>query len=178
MWCEVRTPGRVIDALRRKSLLSGSVVAFLLAGALCTAVGTALGLVNFRDVGYPDSATLLRIGDVIGSGHIYPDNDRPPYLVTIYGPLTYILLAIPYKLAQAAGIAPAVLVRLGIVGALCLGLLLIFLISRWLYGSRSVAWLCVLFALSALPLAEWTTQIRGDFLALTWSLLSVYWFLR
>src|SRR5947209_7964519 len=117
---DAATAGRIIEALRRKPLLGGSVVALLLAGALCTAVGTALGLVNFRDVGYPDSATLLRIGEAIGSGRIYPDLDRPPYLVTLYGPLTYVLLAAPYGLAQATGIAPQVLVRLGIVGALCL----------------------------------------------------------
>jgi len=174
---EAWTAGRVINALRRKSLLGGSVVVLLLAGALCTAVGTALGLANFKDVGYPDSATLLKIGEVIRSGHIYPDNDRPPYLVTIYGPLTYILLAVPYRLAQAAGITAEVLVRLGIVGALCVCVLLIFLISRRLYSSRPTAWLCALFALSALPLASWTTQIRGDFLALALSLLTLYWFL-
>ena len=174
---EAWTAGRVIKALRRKSLLSGSVVALLLAGALCTAVGTALGLANFRDVDYPDSATLLRIEQVIRSGYIYPDSDRPPYLVTIYGPLTYVLLTVPYRLAQAAGITPQVLVRLVIVCALCLCVLLIFLISRRLYSSRPIAWLCALFAVSAHPLASWTTQIRGDFLALALSLLSVYWFL-
>jgi hypothetical protein len=68
-------------------------------------------------------------------------------------------------------------VLLGIVGALCLCVLLIFLISRRLYGSRPIAWLCALFAVSALPLASWTTQIRGDFLALALSLFSVYCFL-
>jgi len=153
------------------------VVVLLLAGALSIAVGTALGLANFTDVAYPDSANLLRIGEFVRSGHIYPDIDRPPYQVTVYGPLTYVLLAIPYRLAQAAGIAPQVVVRLGIVGALCLCVLLIFLISRRLYSSCPIAWLCALFAVSALPIAEWTTQIRGDFLALGFSLLSVYLFL-
>jgi hypothetical protein len=175
---EAWTAGRVIKALRGLPLLGGSVVALLMAGAFSVGVGTALGLANFRDVGYPDSATLLRIEQVIRSGYIYPDNDLPPYLVTVYGPLTYILLAIPYRLAQAAGITPQVLVRLGILGALCLCVLLIFLIGRRLYSSRPIAWLCALFAVSALPLASWTTQIRGDFLALALSLASVYWFLR
>jgi hypothetical protein len=168
---------RVLNSLRRQPLLAGSVIILLLAGALSTAVGTALGLANFTDVGYPDSATLLRIGEVTRSGHIYPDIDRPPYQVTVYGPLTYVLLAIPYRLAQAAGITPQVLVRLGIVGALCLCVLLIFLIGRRLYSSRPSAWLCALFAVSALPMAYWTTQIRSDFLALGFSLLSVYLFL-
>lgn len=174
---EAWTAGRVINALRHRSLLSGLVVVLLLAGALSTAVGTAFGLASFRDVGYPDSATLLRIGQFIRSGCIYPDINRPPYQVTVYGPLTYVLLAVPYRLAQAAGISPQVLVRIGIVGALCLCVWLIFLISRRLYNSRLIAWLCVLFAVSALPLASWSTQIRGDFLALAFSLSSVYLFL-
>jgi hypothetical protein len=174
---EAWAAGRMIKPLRSKVLLGGTVVAFLLAGALCIAVGTVLGLTNFRDVSYPDSATLLRIGEVIRSGHIYPDSDRPPYLVSIYGPLTYVLLAVPYRLAQAAGITPQVLVRLSVVGAVCLCVFLTFMISRRLYSSRSMAWLCALFAVSALPMASWTTQIRGDFLALALSLLSLYWFL-
>jgi hypothetical protein len=174
---EAWTAGRIIKAVRHKALLCGSVVGLLLACTVYIVVGTALGLANFRDVSYPDSATLLRIGEFIHSGHIYPEIDRPPYLVTLYGPLTYVLLAIPYRLAQAAGITPQVLVRVGIVGALCLCVLLTFMISRRLYSSRPMAWLCALFAVSALPMATWTTQIRGDFLALALSLLSLYWFL-
>ena len=168
---------RVINALRRQSLLGGFVVAILLAGALSVAVGTILGLANFTDVGYPDSSNLLKIGEAVRSGHLYSDIDRPPYQVTAYGPLTYVLLGIPYALAEAAGVNPQAPVRLGIVGALCLCVFVIFLISRRLYGSRPIAWLCALFAVSALPLASWTTQIRGDFLALAFSLLSIYLFL-
>src|ERR1035441_841078 len=74
---------RVLNSLRRQPLLAGSVIILLLAGALSTAVGPALVLVNFTDVGYPDSATLLKIGEVTRSGHIYPDIDRPPYQVTV-----------------------------------------------------------------------------------------------
>src|ERR1700733_5759644 len=174
---EAWTAERNIKAVWPKALLVGSVVVLLLACAFCIAVGTALGLANFRDVAYPDSATLLRVGEFIRSGYIYPDNDRPPYLVTLYGPLTYVFLAIPYRLAQAAGTTPQVLVRVGIVGAFCLCVLLTFKISRRLSSSRPMAWLCALFALSALPMATWTTQIRSDFLALALSLLSLYWFL-
>ena len=131
------TAGRAVNVPR--SLLSGSVVVFLLAGALSVVVGTALGLASFTDVGYPDSATLLRIGEFIRSGSIYPDIDRPPYLVTLYGPLTYVLLAVPYGLAQATGTTPQVLVRLGIVGTVCLCVLITFLISRRLYASTPIA---------------------------------------
>jgi Dolichyl-phosphate-mannose-protein mannosyltransferase len=171
------TAERVLQGLRRQPLLGGSVVAFLLLCALSTVVGTAMGVANFRDVEYPDSADLLRIGDVIRSGQIYPDGDLPPYMVSLYGPLTYLLLSIPYRLAQAAGITPQVLVRVGVLGAVCLCVWFIYLISRRLYSSRPIAWLCVLFAVSALPLAEWATMVRGDFLGLAFSLASIYWFL-
>jgi hypothetical protein len=167
----------LIQTLSRRPLLGGAVVAFLLLCALSTAVGTAVGLANFRDVGYPDSSDLLRIGEFIHTGHIYPDGDRPPYLVSLYGPLTYVLLSVPYRLAHSIGVTPQVLVRLAVVGAFCLCISFIYLISKRLYNSRSIGLLCALFALSTLPMAQWTTQIRSDFLGLAVSLASVYWFL-
>jgi hypothetical protein len=174
MQYEAWTAGWIMNKLRRQPLLSGSVVVLLLVGVLSIAAGAAIGLTSFRDVGYPDSATLLRIGEAADSGYLYPDIDRPPYLVTIYGPLTYVLLGVPYRLAQAADIAPQTLVRLAVAGALCACFALVFLIARRLYGSRNMAWLCALFAASALPLASWSTQIRGDFLALAFALASLY----
>ena len=174
---EVSTAARISNALRRHSLFTGTVVVLLLTGTLCIVVGTALGLASFRDVAYPDSATLLKIREFIRSGHMYSDINRPPYHLALYGPLTYVLLAIPYGLAQAFGLSPQVLVRIGIVGALCGCVLLIFLVSKRLYGSRTIAWLCALFAVSALPLAIWTAQIRGDFLGLAFSLFATYLFL-
>jgi hypothetical protein len=171
------TARSLIQTLRRQPLIGGAVVAFLLLCALSTAVGTAIGLANFRDVGYPDSSDLLRIGEFIHTGHIYPDGDRPPYLVSLYGPLTYVLLSVPYRLAHSIGVTPQVPVRFAIVGAVCLCISLIYLISKRLYNSRSIALLCALFALSTLPMAQWTTQIRSDFLGLAVSLVSVYWFL-
>jgi hypothetical protein len=172
------TAKRVVETVLQWPLLVGTVVAFLLLCALCTALGTGLGLANFRDAGYPDSSDLLRIGEVIRTGHFYPDGARPPYMVSLYGPLTYLVLGLPYRMAQALGITPQVLVRLGILSVVCLCVWLVYLISRRLYDSRTIASLCALFAVSALPLAQWTTQIRGDFLGLAMSLLSIYWCVR
>jgi hypothetical protein len=170
--------GRAIETVLRWPLLIAAVVAFLLLCALTTALGTGLGVANFRDAGYPDSSDLLRISEVIRTGHFYPDGDRPPYMVSLYGPLTYLVLGLPYRLAQAAGITPQVLVRLGVLSVVCLCVWFVYLISRRLYDSRAMAALSVLFAVSALPLAQWTTQIRGDFLGLAMALFSIYWFLR
>src|SRR5215217_6533640 len=101
MFNPASTAGRFLAAVHRDAPVAALVTVFGLAGALCTAVGTVQGLANFRDVGYPDSATLLRVAEVVRTGSIYPDPDRPPYLVSIYGPLTYALLAFPYAIADA-----------------------------------------------------------------------------
>src|SRR5437762_1005251 len=76
--------------LRRQPLLGGFVVILLIAGALAVLAGTILGLADFRDSGYPDSATLLQVKAFLRSGQIYPAIDRPPYLVTLYGPMTFV----------------------------------------------------------------------------------------
>jgi Dolichyl-phosphate-mannose-protein mannosyltransferase len=172
------TAERLLEILFQWPLLTGAVVAFLMFCAFLTALGIGLGVANFRDTGYPDSSDLLRIREVIQTGHFYPDGDRPPYMVSLYGPLTYLVLGVPYRLAQAAGVTPQMLVRLGVLAAFSLCVWLVYLIGKRLYGSRIIAWFCVLFAVSALPLAQWTTEIRGDFLGLAVALLSVYWFLR
>ncbi len=164
--------------MRPRAILGVSVIALLLAGALCVAAGTILGVVNFRDVGYPDSANLIRIGELIHTGRLYPAIDRPPYLLTLYGPLTYLFLAAPYALAQSIGVDPQIPVRLAEVVALLACVWLIFLISRRLYRSRRMAWLCVLFAVSTTAFASWTTQIRGDLPAAAVSLLTIYLCLR
>jgi hypothetical protein len=69
------------------------------------------------------------------------------------------------------------LVRLTIALAVSLCVLLVYLINKRLYGSRPVALLSALFAVSAVPLGQWTTQIRGDFLGLSLALLSFYLFI-
>ena len=171
------TARRIVNLLRRQSLLQRFVVVVLLLGALSTGVATVLGLASFRDVAYSDSANLLRVGELVRAGYIYPDFNLPPYYPSPYGPLFYVLLAIPYKLAQAIGVAPQMPVRLALVGILCFCVWLIFSIAKRTYGSRTVAWLCALFVVSAFPVTFWTTLIRCDFPALGFSLLGLYLFL-
>ena len=116
-------------------------------------------------------------GELVHTGRLYPPIDKPPYLVTLYGPAFYVFLAVPYRLAEAAGVSPQVPVRLCILGVFCLCLAVIFLIGKRLYGSTQIAGLGVLFAASLLPVASWTTQVRCDFLGVFFALLSVYVFL-
>ena len=153
---------------------SGSALSSL-AGALSVAGNTVVGLTSFVDAGYPDSATLLRVAEFVRSGHLYPAVDRPPYLVTLYGPLTYVLLAIPYAVAQAVGLDPVMPVRIVILAAMFACLVFVYQLARRLQGSRAIGWLCVLFAMSATPLA--IIPVRGDLLAALFSLMSLQVFL-
>jgi len=162
--------------LMSQPLLLKVVILLVLTGTVSVVIGTLLGLASFRDVGYPDSAILLRIDQFLLTGQIYHDPDAPPYLVTVYGPLTYAIHAIPYKLAQLIHISPAILVRFAIVIELCFCIFFINRISRKIYDSSTIAKFSSFLAVSSVPLAFWATQIRGDFLALAMSLLSVYLF--
>lgn len=166
------------EGLRRLPLLTAGIGALLLTGALVVVAGALVGLTSFADAGFPDSATLLRVGEFLRSGRLYPDLTQPPYLATLYGPLTYVLLAVPFALAQALGLDPVVAVRILVLAALAACVWLVHLITRRQYGSARVGGLCVLFAVSVPPLADWTAQVRGDLLAVALSLLSVWLFVR
>ena len=161
----------------RERALTASVALVLLIGAFAVVTATLLSVGTLDDVGYPDGATLLIVREFVRSGHMYLGVHSPPYLVTLYGPLTYVLLSIPYRVAEAVGASPVVAIRLTLVGGVLMCVALVYAISRRVNGPSSVAWLCVLFALSTPALAGWTTQVRPDFFGLGFALLSLYLFL-
>jgi hypothetical protein len=154
-------------------LLTGTALLVLVLGTLCTAAGSLNGLINFRDEGYPDSATLLRVGELVQSGQIYSDFHRPPYQLSVYAPLTYVLHAIPYALGEQIGLSHQVAVRSGVLAAFALCLAVLFLLGRVISSSPIGGWLAVLFAASIFPLGDWTTQIRSEFWAIAFSLAAV-----
>lgn len=161
------------------SILVWLIVAFCLIGTLVITGGTALGLASFREVGYPELANVMRTADFVRDGHIYPDSvNRPPYLATLYGPLTYVFLSVPYRFALSVGSDPVFMIRLTTLAAFCACITLLFLISRYLSHSSLSAALTAVFALSSHLMTNWPSQIRCDFLALTFSLAAVYLFLR
>ena len=161
----------------RGRVLTTAVVAALLICVLAVVTATLLSVGRLDDVGYPDGATLLIVREFVRSGHMYLGVHSPPYLVTLYGPLTYVLLSLPYRVAEAVGASPVVAIRLTLVAAVLMCVALIYAISRRVSGPSSVAWLCVLFALSAPALAGWITQVRPDFFGLGFALLSLYFVL-
>ncbi|HEX2721776.1 MAG TPA: hypothetical protein VHM24_02580, partial [Gemmatimonadaceae bacterium] len=145
-------------------------------GVLLLYVGTTLPM--FMDVGYPDSATLLKVRELVHTGVLYGPFDKPPYLVTIYGPLTYILLAIFYSVAEACGWDPQIAVRIGVLLSFVGCLTAVFAIARRAFGSATIGSLSVLFATSVVPFALWATQIRGDFAGTFFSLSGTAFFLE
>jgi hypothetical protein len=159
-------------------LLTASVVAVLLIGVFAVVTATLVSVGRLDDVGYPDSSTLLIIREFVRTGHMYLGVHSPPYLVTLYGPLTYAFLSLPHRVAEAAGTSPTVAIRLTLVAGVLMCVALVYSLSRRLNEPSSVSWLCALFALSTPALAAWTMQVRPDFLGLGFALLGVYLFLR
>jgi hypothetical protein len=150
-------------------LFSLAVTIGLGRNALCI----VLGLLSFRDVGYPDSANLLQAAETMASLHIYLPLDRPPYLVTPYGPLTYLLFALTHGFAELLGVDTAVASRCAVLLAFLCCLLVVHRLIRAAGTSQPVALICLALLLSSPAFAHWTTQIRGDFPAAALSLLSV-----
>src|SRR5688572_31792311 len=105
------------DRCSRAPILHLVAGAVSLPASLYVCAALVLGLVQFNDVGYPDSAILLRVAHTATTGEIYPDYQRPPFLISPYGPLTYVLQALPYRLASALGWAPLTTIRFSVAGA-------------------------------------------------------------
>ena len=176
--CASRENLKSLRCLASKSLLLKLIVFLLLIGVVSVFIGIVLGLASFRDVGYPDSAILLKIDQYLKTANVYHDPNAPPYLVTVYGPFTYIVHAVPYSFAQLINVSPVLMVRLAVVVEFLFCVYLLHIISKNLYGTSIYAWFCSIFAVSSVSLAFWATQIRGDFLALSTSLLSIYFFIK
>jgi hypothetical protein len=152
------------------------LAAFLLVGIAAVLVSTGVDLVWFRDVGYPDSASLLRIGDYAHTGTIYPDPNRPPYLASLYGPMFYVLLSLPARLAGSID-EMRMLVRVAILVFWIASLVLLFFIVYRVSGSMNRGAWAIAFACAPDVIAHWTTQVRSDLPGITFSLLSIYVFL-
>ncbi len=159
---------------RRLPILSGIVVLCLLADAGALSLRLFSDFRSFRDVAYPDSATTLRVGDFVRTGVLYPDVTQPPYYPTPYGPLSYVILSVPYRLSLHTSYPVERGLRMGVLAFFLASVALTFLISRRLTGSTTAALLTVLFAVSSREVGRWPVLIRSDFLALTFALLSVW----
>ena len=141
------------------SLAAATLVSLLVLGVVVMVAISVANLQHFRDVAYPESANLLRLQEFSFTGKIYPDFNRPPYLVTLYGPLCYVFLGAAYKLGQIAAIDPKIVVRFAILVSFFICLWTAFRLAQHLYPERRIAFLSLLFAGSIAPLSSWATQI-------------------
>lgn len=129
---------------------------------------------KYVDVGYPDSALILRIAEYVHTGNLYPDINQPPYYPTLYGPLGYVILSVPYRLAVHHSYSTTKALRLAVFGFFLGSVALVFLISRRLRAPINMALLGALFAASGIELHAWLMQIRFDMLALSLALLGIW----
>jgi hypothetical protein len=129
---------------------------------------------NYRDVGYPDSAVILRVSEFVQTGHLYPAVTQPPYYPTLYSPLGYVIYSVPYRLAVHYSLNPDGAFRLtGLVFFLG-SLVLVFFIIRRLGLPIQFGLLGVLFAASGTELRLWPMQARPDMMALCFALLGLW----
>ena len=149
------------------NLVTGAVS---LPASLYVCAALVLGIVQFNDVGYPDSAILLRVAHTATTGEVYPDYQRPPFLISPYGPLTYVLQALPYRLASGLGWDPLTAIRFSVAAAFLCCVATVALLTWRVTASRVATTQAGLLATALSPLATWTTQLRGDLWAVLFSL--------
>jgi hypothetical protein len=129
---------------------------------------------NYSDVGYPDSAVTLRIAEYVHTGRLYLDINQPPYYPTLYSPLGYVMLSVPYRLAVRHSYSPDKALRLAGLGFFLGSVALVFLIAQRMGVPINIALLGALFATSGPQLREWPMQVRPDMLALSFALLGIW----
>jgi hypothetical protein len=139
--------------------------------ALCARVVSDFPMAT--DAGYPDSALVVRVAGLLSQGDLFPPLDRPPYLVTVYGPLTYVVLSAPFAAARALGVDPVLGLRIAEVALFVACLVLIAILVRHFTRSAPIVLLAILLAAAGEPLRPWVLQLRGDFLGLLLSLTCI-----
>jgi hypothetical protein len=145
-------------------------VAALAIEVLALLARLVIDLPRYGDIGYPDSATMIRITGFMHHGELFPPLDRPPYLVTVYGPLTYLFFGVPYAAAEVLGANPVLGMRLTHFGSVVACVSALAVLTRRFDRSALILLLAIGFAASGAPLRTWVLQLRGDFLGLFLSL--------
>ena len=84
---------------QRFPLFATVLVLCLLVEGVTLICASLVNLGKVHDSGFPDSATILRVRELVQTGRLYPDMNRPPYMVTVYGPLLYVVLGAAYEIA-------------------------------------------------------------------------------
>jgi hypothetical protein len=150
-------------------ILPGAVLVFCLACCAFLIVQQARGFFAPSEVGYGDFYVLHTIRQFQQTGVIYQDLARE--VPSVYGPLLYSVLAIPGRFITAGN--PLLGPRLIVMAAFLLSVGAAVSIARKLLPHRRVWLWSIPLSLSFTTMSAWVLQIRGDFLAISFSLLAV-----
>jgi hypothetical protein len=150
-------------------ILPGSVLVFCLAACAALIAQQARGIFDPGEIGYGDLYVFHSIRQFQQTGVIYQDLSRE--LPSVYGPLLYSVLATPGRFLT--GDNPLLGPRLIVIAAFLLSVGVAVSITRRLIPHRKVWLWSVPLALSFTSISDWVLQIRGDFLAILFSLIAV-----
>ncbi len=141
-----------------------SLALFLLTAFLFLAASQASMLFFIGDEGYGDTYILYDVLHFQKTGEIYRDLSLPPYLPAQYGPLVYMMYAVPRWDPFAN---PYFGPRLMAIAAFLLCVAITVSIVRVLVRVRYAWFWGLLLATATQPIGEWwVLQLRGDFPAI------------
>jgi hypothetical protein len=125
----------------------------------------------FTESGYGDSYIAYDVGQYQRTGVIYRPPSKPPYNPSNYSPLIYMLLSVPQRFFSFAN--PFLGPRLLVITFFCLSVLVSASLARRLVRHRAAVGLTCMLVVSTQSFGEWICQMRGDFMACTFSLLAI-----
>jgi len=150
-------------------VLPGAILVFSLASC-ARLIAEQLGRIFLLgEAGYGDVYFFHVAQQFQRTGLIYPDPARE--LPIVYGPMLWVLLALPERLATWAN--PLLGPRLIVIAAFLLCVAVVASITRALMPHRKLWLWSVPLARSFASMSPWVLQIRGDFMAIFFSLLAV-----
>jgi len=150
---------------------AGVLILFCLAGSFLLTSETMLRLFRLSEAGNGDSYILYDVLQFQKTGVIYRDLSQPPYLPAQYSPLVYMLYSLRGRFVSSDNpfLGPRLVALTAFLGCIAI----VISIVRTLIPARS-AWLWgILLATSMGVMRTWVLQIRGDFPAMFFSLLSI-----
>ena len=150
-------------------ILPGSVLVFCCASCALLIAQQARNLFWPSEVGYGDFYVFHTVRHFQQTGVIYQDVARD--VPATYGPMLYTVLAVPGRFFT--GENPLIGPRLIVLAAFLLCALLAVSITRRLIPHRKVWLWSVPLALSFASMSDWLLQLRGDFMAILFSLIAI-----
>lgn len=159
----------VVGRLLGSRVLFTSVIVLFLGSLLLLVWRFSGDLLILDQAGYGDIYVYHTVDQFQRTGAIY--RDVPGELPAAYGPLLYTALAAPARFFHPANwfLAP----RLIEFATFLLCAFLASLIGRALIPGRCAFLWCFLLACSYVCMNDWVLQLRGDFMAIAFDLLSI-----